>query len=247
MNWIEDHDIPEVGVEELKFPEWHTLSQKHLGQDVHEEDYRFFSSLDESCLLLDVGANIGNSIHSVNLVNSCLPIISFEPNPGLWSFIENVISRVSNDVKLCKFGLSNQDGFMYLYIPVVDGIHIVGEASVELDHFSDSFVQNRLRSYSRSGSFGLIKTRIELKRFDNLQINPSHIKIDVEGHEVKVLEGMIETIERCKPVFLIESDKTFSVDSFLKNYGYSAYNYIPSLGELKPKDFDNLNTFFLPN
>jgi hypothetical protein len=31
------------------------------------------------------------------------------------------------------------------------------------------------------------------------------VKIDVEGHELNVLNGAIELLERCQPVFLVEA------------------------------------------
>ena len=39
---------------------------------------------------------------------------------------------------------------------------------------------------------------------DALGFNPDVIKIDVEGHEVRVVRGMIETIKRNKPTIFIE-------------------------------------------
>lgn len=246
MNQFHAADIVEIKSEDLNFSEWNTLSKQHLGSTVHEIDYLYFSKADPDGVFADIGANIGNSIHSISLVNPDLKVLAFEPNPGLWSLIESVINNVSNDVTLFKFGLSNQNSFFDLYIPVVDNIHIVGEASVSLEHFYDSFIQSRLRSYSTTGDFSLIKTKVSLRRFDGLNLNPSYVKIDVEGHELQVLQGMTETINRCKPTFLIESDKSKQVDKFLENFGYTAFNYEPNSEKLVPKQFDTLNTFFLP-
>jgi len=51
---------------------------------------------------------------------------------------------------------------------------------------------------------------------------PTLIKIDVEGHEVEVLEGAINTLSDANPLIIIESfpPKQEKVISLLKAYGY---------------------------
>lgn len=39
---------------------------------------------------------------------------------------------------------------------------------------------------------------------DSLNLTPGFIKLDIEGHELPVLEGAVETLERSKPVLCIE-------------------------------------------
>ena len=52
---------------------------------------------------------------------------------------------------------------------------------------------------------------------------PSLIKIDVESHEVEVLEGAIHTLSDAKPFLIIESfpPKQEKVISHLQAYGYN--------------------------
>lgn len=76
--------------------------------------------------------------------------------------------------------------------------------------------------------------RCEFMKLDNVQIRSdsiSLIKIDVEGHEIDVLKGGRETIEKYKPDILIELHPTAlkkqdqSVEellSHLRGYGYSS-------------------------
>jgi FkbM family methyltransferase len=49
------------------------------------------------------------------------------------------------------------------------------------------------------------KEKVSIKRLDDLHLdNISLIKIDVEGYELEVFEGGRETIQRNRPVILIE-------------------------------------------
>ncbi len=48
---------------------------------------------------------------------------------------------------------------------------------------------------------------------DILQLRPVHfVKMDVEGMEVRVLQGLSETIARWRPVMFIEVDQNNTVD-----------------------------------
>jgi hypothetical protein len=56
---------------------------------------------------------------------------------------------------------------------------------------------------------------------------PTIMKIDVEGHEIAVLEGAWETITALKPVLIIEQNRPGELRSMLGELGYGFYRYIP--------------------
>ena len=67
---------------------------------------------------------------------------------------------------------------------------------------------------------------------------PDTIKIDVEGHEVKVLEGLSKTISALKPIIFLEihppriaseGDSIQSIDEFASKYGYKITNFDGSI------------------
>ena len=68
------------------------------------------------------------------------------------------------------------------------------------------------------------------KRLDDMDLpDIDHIKIDVEGHEMAVLKGAVETIQKCKPVIAIEQNTVIEQEGkgskwdgikFLKSIGY---------------------------
>ena len=70
----------------------------------------------------------------------------------------------------------------------------------------------------------------EQKRLDDMDLlDIDHIKIDVEGHEMAVLKGAVETIKKFQPVITIEQNTVIEQEGkgskwdgidFLKNIGY---------------------------
>jgi hypothetical protein len=73
------------------------------------------------------------------------------------------------------------------------------------------------------------KKRIKCRRFDdlNLKITPHFVKIDTEGHDLFVLKGLLKTIKKFQPIFLIEYNKEYYkyVKKILKNYIPYIYDF----------------------
>jgi FkbM family methyltransferase len=241
---------PFVAPEQLRYPERiGVAAAQYSARELHEPDFHVLRRWAErACFVVDVGANIGNSLASIAAVHPAAEILSFEPNPGLWPVLEDSIARIPNPVELRKIGLADADGVVDFYIPVVDGTHIVGEASLSLDHFDDHVVSERLKSYSAHGVFSLIRTEVRVARYDALGIAkaPDLVKIDVEGLEVAVLEGMKGMLSAVQPILLIESDRSGAVDRALSPLGYEPFAYHPGPDVLAPRGGHiSLNTFYV--
>lgn len=127
--------------------------------------------------VLDVGASIGDhTITYAEWVGPTGTVVAFEPNPKAYDCLLHNTKHMKQVVQVSS-GLSNVEEIVSI---------------VELDN---------------SGASYLVQTEgdvivFPLDYFDYDKID--FIKIDVEGFEVKVLEGARDTINRCKPVMLIE-------------------------------------------
>lgn len=111
------------------------------------------------------------------------------------------------------------------------------------------------------------RARINMRRagFEHTQLCPSAIKADVEGFELRVLEGAVLTLERCQPVLYLEAHRalpgvrnpTTALLAFLRAWNYSCFwdvkHYVeePSafLTEVVPSDlaFVTQNVLCLPS
>lgn len=149
---------------------------------------------------LDIGANIGN--HSMmfrEIFNN--PIISFEGNPLNYVLLYKNTSQFLNIKSICV-GLSNKSG---------------------LTEFCYD-----LNNYGGGGIFPNLTTQyptipVYLTTLDSFELSDiSFIKMDVENHEMYVIEGGLNTIEKNKPViwvedFFYDNDKTKSPTEYLIN------------------------------
>jgi len=119
--------------------------------------------------VLDVGAHRGlYSWHLARLVGHNGRVLAFEPQPDLAAYLRRAFLRTES-VTVYENALSDIPGTATLHIPVWDGKRIAGHASLESDRGID--------------------ITVALSTIDELEVSPSFVKIDVEGHEAHVLRG----------------------------------------------------------
>ncbi len=64
---------------------------------------------------------------------------------------------------------------------------------------------------------------VYLLALDSLELSPDFIKIDVEGMEVEVLNGAVETIRKYSPIVSAEvAENEVQIDKFMSDLGYKA-------------------------
>ena len=137
---------------------------------------------------IDIGANIGYFTYPLSrLFNS---VHSFEIN----DYTSRPIAAYrSKKINLHNVGLSDTTTTLTLYTPVKNGQELNGWASVEkrpLD-WIDSYKEKKCK----------------VMPLDDTDIrNVDFIKIDVEGHEVHVINGAKELLKRERPLLLIETE-----------------------------------------
>jgi FkbM family methyltransferase len=136
---------------------------------------------------VDVGANLG--VYSRALSKLTPTVHAFEPNRELAQLLRRTLPR---NVIVHEQALSSRTGCGTLRTPVVNGRPVFGLASLE-EH----------AAYPGSDQEAVQVAKLD----DVLDGDVGFVKIDVEGHELRVLEGASSLIERCRPVLLIECEE----------------------------------------
>lgn len=217
------------------------------GQTPHEDDFRFFHQLfghNRKATLLDCGANAGQS--AISFLMNCPKghVISFEPNLIYRPVLNYVRSLLGTErFEFHMEGLSDEDADQDLYIPYVDGVPYLQEASMDLSQFKKPWVADRLEKYGKMLEIKNIRAHFAVADSKNLKVDA--VKIDAEGAEMLVLRGMRKTILACKPVLLIENNDWFAVTEFLSAIGYNPYQWQPTINKLAKMSGPSTNCFYL--
>jgi FkbM family methyltransferase len=164
---------------------WQTFENWRYG----EPELRLLKSLvDPNRVAIDVGAADG--VYSYFISKIAKRCIAFEPNPVLFRILKLNLPNVH----IYHAALSSSAGGASLRVPVVNGVGYFGWATIEPENTLSELEPNEIRSIE-----------VPTLRGDDLDLGDvGFIKIDVEGHELSVLEGLRATIMRCRPVLLIE-------------------------------------------
>ena len=154
---------------------------------------------------IDIGANKG--LYSYALSKFCSAVEAFEPQP--WS-AETITKSERPNINVHRVALSNCKGTQTLHIPLVKGEIYPALASIE------NLGQKKHKDIE-----------VSIERLDDYNFQDvSLIKIDVEGHESKVIEGAKRTILREKPILLIEIEQRHLGDKPIE----TAFKEITELG-----------------
>jgi FkbM family methyltransferase len=206
----------------------------------HEEDFHLLGYLDgKPSVVLDVGANRGQSIRSLQLVLDRPIIHAFEPNTALSSDLKRRYCGESVTVHDC--GLSSADCTAFIFLPRYG--HTVYDTRASLSEANArSFLRGESFIFFVPGRASVIRSSVALKRLDDLELAPTIVKIDVEGLDDRVIRGGMETLRRHQPACLIEHPQPQTI-TFLERLGYTAYGY--AHGRATRNKLDGLNVFFL--
>lgn len=164
-------------------------------------------------IVFDVGANIGytTAVFS-SIVGASGTVVAIEPSPTAFPLLARTMSQVRN-VTLVNKGMSSETATLKFYVPSsldlasftpIEGAEVVSVEAVTGDEIA--------------AEFG----------------HPKVVKVDTEGHELKVFTGLAETIRReDRPVLifeaLIDEEYRASIDVLgrLAGGGYEFYRVQP--------------------
>ena len=177
-----------------------------------------------SMVVWDVGAHTGYA--SLMLASDlCVrEVHAFEPHPGNAARLRENVAENGSPVTVHEVALSDENGLAEMQIfPDIDALQGTG-----------GYLAGIYPPLDRQCYSGFVDHSVFVRKGDSLVGSenadksfaapvPDIVKIDVEGAELKVLEGLFETLHRRLPITLLEVHSTelqASCEWLLRSWGY---------------------------
>lgn len=209
----------------------------------HDQDFSILPHiLSDQPFVIDVGANRGQSIHSIKFARPKSIIHSFEPNP---EFSEHLISltKLYQNITIHNVGLAAHRSEMTFHIPVINGVRYVEETTMRLESLQEPWIIEKFKARGDDITFEIFLANITIG--DDFNFKPDLIKIDVEGVESEVVLGFRKTIESYSPILLIENGDWRRLHPIITELGYTAMMPNDSFSALIPFHGTRTNTFYV--
>ncbi|MRX47390.1 FkbM family methyltransferase [Pedobacter puniceum] len=171
--------------------------------------------------VLDIGAHKGGYLYFIKKqIGEKGKVYAFEPQISLFNYLVKLKAYLGwNNVFINNVALSNTKDILTLRIPIKGSKKSSPGASL-IDIF------NKEQE--------VLEQKIQTLTLDEYcqtnHISPKLLKIDVEGNELEVLLGGIETLKKYSPKLIIESEerhvgqeKVKQVFNFLQDLGYKGF------------------------
>ncbi len=181
--------------------------------------FRHLFTGSKNATMLDIGSNIGN--HAIWLASCFERVLCFEPNPVAFKYLSRN-GKTHENIELFQIGLSTDSGTALL--ESVDENNL-GMARIPVEPSDGAF-------------------EISLEAGDNFLADHAvgdvdFIKIDVEGHEWEVLNGLQKTIRTRLPIIVLEyhhetAEKSgHGLQEFLSDYVLYGMVGLPKSAQLR--------------
>lgn len=222
----------------LKFSTYNWATRA-LGWHV-EPEFKLLSQLPPARLAIDIGGNWGQSIHALKRTARPEQIVSFEPNPVLADRLRSTFRR-DPTVRIEAVGLGDAAGRFELHVPRYRSFVYDGLASLDRASAQDWLNAERMAWFDPD-KLSIDQFEVEVRTLDSFKLSPDIVKIDVQGLELAVVKGGIETFRRSLPITIVEApvdELVFLLGELgLEPYGYKA-------GKLVRGDRSGTNTVFV--
>ena len=215
-----------------------------------EKEIRYLPNLADKTLgSIDIGVYRG--VYSYYLSKQSKYVYAFEANPLLIKKLKKGFQNYKN-VRVENFAISSNQGFADLKIPFRnqninytdhEELYQLGTATI---HDKNTLANNEFES------FKIKKINLDSYSFDH---TIGFIKIDVEGHEIDIINGAKNLILKDKPNLMIEIEEkhtgvsNIEIINQIKEFGYECFSLSNNLelrvvNQQNIKDISNNNFLF---
>lgn len=175
--------------------------------------------LNDGDSVLDIGANIGQSaIYFSPYVGKNGKIYSIEPVGNNYRSLIRMkkIMKLNNVIPINN-AISNKEGKENIMIPLLNKKMIVGTQAV-LESNKKTPFENYVMEVVEKITIDILAKKYDLTKL-------KLIKCDTEGAEINVIKGGLQTIEKYKPMIVLEISLKDPNLNLLYNLGYQPFHF----------------------
>jgi FkbM family methyltransferase len=223
------------------------LISNHLKKELYENDIHQLALKllinEPSGMVLDIGANLGTFCVPLARKIPKLKFHAFEPQRIInYQLCANIIINGLDNVQTYELALSDKDAQLNLVMPDYAKETNIGAFSIDRE-----VRKNEYECATTSVTNKIYLVPLDLLAFSDVKL----IKIDVEGHELEVLQGGLETIKANNyPPIIFEAwtwkpwyqEKRKALLDYLEDLGYE----IQQLGENNLAKHPKYESNYLP-
>lgn len=209
------NDLPFKLIQETELEKWRADSfwTKEI------ETLKWIESFDKDAIFMDIGANIGiYSLYCAHLYLNA-KIYAFEPHKGNYQrLLRNAEINEFTNIFAYQIALSNGNCDEIFYIPNETIGNTGGQVGRTIDEYG--------RQFSPASKEKVTVMTVDLW-IATMGIVPNYIKIDVDGQEDKIIEGMAATLtnKALKGILVeVNNRRNFIINRIVKS-GFTALNH----------------------
>ena len=185
------------------------------------ETVNWIKNFDKESVFFDIGANVG--IYSLFAAKLNHRTVSFEPESHNFAALNININDNNFEKKIISYPISLDEKM------IISQLNIFKFRFGGSGHSFDRSINSKGKEFTTSHTQGSISLTLD-KFSEETKICPNYIKIDVDGNELRVVNGMKNLLASKKiKSILIELDRTFSehieVVNILKSFDYNLSFY----------------------
>lgn len=176
-----------------------------------------------SGLIVDVGANRGQSIEAFKRLAPASRIVAFEPEPRCAAKLE---SRYRRDPIVTAHGcaLGATSGILTFFVPRYGQWDCDGMSATDYKAATEWLRDPGRMMLFNEAKLSVREYPVECSTLDSFRLTPRLIKLHAQGAEYDILRGAQATIEQHRPALML-AFATPAVDTLLASWHYRPFDY----------------------
>ncbi len=180
------------------------------------------ASIKQGQTVLDIGAHKAGYLYfMLGQVGNQGRVYAFEPQSNLYQYITKIKGLFKWDnVTIEHLALSDTKGQVTLYIPTNNVSHASSPGATIVES----------KNHQGNGVTETVSTETLDAYCMKHNIKPDFLKIDVEGNELRIFKGGVETLKKHKPKIIVEIEarhigeaQVLETFEYMKSLGYEGH------------------------